>query len=274
MPRATLFEVISDTSHFTPLQIQPRAVLSLSFNGLSRWLREHFVSFPELIREYGTSVVIMGAGVTYETPFRFFDGDGFDVRVTLRALRNGTRAQLDAHFNSRKGQIAKARILLCPVRIEDPASLGATPAPFEKSLLQRFGDDETDPSPPSRPLTELKTRIEQSGKYIASGTSEFTVHRHLCEVADQWAFFEVPGLIGASREALVLQHGAEFPELRGALSRPLARIESEFMRPYFWFQAGKIETTAYQWETQMAFVHRLLSPVPGEQIHGFAVECF
>ena len=99
MPRAVVFEVTSDTSHFTPLQLQPRAILALSFNGLSRWLREHLVSFPVLIRDHLCSVVILGAGIKYEAPLGFFDGDGFCVRATLKVLRRGTRAQLDVELH-------------------------------------------------------------------------------------------------------------------------------------------------------------------------------
>lgn len=274
MPRATVFEVVADTSHFTPLQLQPRAILALSFNGMARWLREHLVSFPELIGEHRCSLVILGAGVTYEAPLGFFDGAAFEVRVALRILRGGTRAELTAEIHGRRGRAASARILLCPVRIEESTSLAATPAPLDPALLARLQQDEIDPSSPARPLGDLKSRIEQSGEPLAVGTSDFVTHRHLCEVADQWAFFEVPGLIGAGREALAHERGVEIKALRDALSRPLAQLELELMRPYFWFQPGKIETTAYRWEHRLALVHRLLSPVPGAELHGLAVEIF
>ena len=274
MPRVTTFEVTADTSHFNPLQMQPRAILAISFNGLARWLREHLVSFPELIGEHRCSLVILGAGTTYAAPLGFFDGAGFEVRVTLRVLRGGTRAELVAEFHGRHGLAARARILLCPVRIEDAVSLAATPAALDAALLERFQQDEIDPSSPTRPLEGLRTRIEKSGEPLGGATREFVIRRHLCEVADQWAFSEVPGLIGGGREALALERSRDVPELRDALSRPLLQLEFELMRPYFWFQPGKVETTAYRWEKRLALVHRLLSPVPGEELHGIAVELF
>ena len=39
MPHAHAFELTTDTSHFTPLQLQPRNLLSTGFNALSQWLR-------------------------------------------------------------------------------------------------------------------------------------------------------------------------------------------------------------------------------------------
>jgi hypothetical protein len=274
MPRAITFDVTSDTSHFTPLQLQPRAILALAFNGLARWLHEHLVSFPQLIAEHRCSVVILGAGITYEAPCRFFDADGFSVRATLKVLRQGSRAQLDVELGGRPGRVATARILLCPVRIDDPDSLAATPAPFEPRLLDRFRSDEVDPASPVRPLGPLLDDIARGSEPLATTQHPFVVHRHLCEVADQWAFFEVPGLIGASRENLALRHVADIPLLQQAFGNPLRHLELELQRPYFWFQSGTVETTAHRLNDRLVMVHRLLSDVPGGEQHGVAIERF
>ena len=274
MPREITFDVACDTSHFTPLQLQPRAILALSFNGLARWLREHLVSFPKLIAEHRASVVILSAGIAYEAPCRFFDGDGLTARATLRVRRQATRAELEVELHARKGRAATARILLCPVRIDDPDSLAAEPAPLPPAVLAALRPDEIDPAPPARPLPALQDEIARAGQLLATGRYPFVVHRHLCEVADQWAFFEVPGLIGAGREALALRHGREFPLLRQGLGEPLARVELELQRPYFWQQAGSVESTAYRLDDRLVVVHRLLSDVPGGEQHGVAIERF
>jgi acyl-CoA thioesterase FadM len=271
--RVSSFEVVSDTGHFTPLQLQPRAILATAFNGLARWLREHLVSFPRLIAEHRTSVVILSAGISYGRELRFFDADAYVVATTLKLLRQASRAQLDVELSGPHGVAATARILLCPVRIEDPDSLAATPAAFDARLIERFHPDEIDPASPARPLAELTAGLGQ-GLPIATQTERFVVHRHLCEVADQWAFYEVPGLIGAGREALVRRCGATTPALRRALSSPLRRLELELQRPYFWFQPGTVETTAHVREDRLVFVHRLLSDVPGGEQHGIAIEQF
>jgi len=274
MPRIISVEVVSDTGHFTPLQLQPRAVLSLAFNGLAHWLREHLVSFPRLIAEQRTSVVILAAGITYEAPCRFFDGDGFSVRASLQARRQASRAELDVEIHGPQGRAAIARILLCPVRIEDPVSLAASPAPFPAPVLARFRPDEVDPTSPARPLVALQEEVARHGELLATARRPFTLHRHLCEVADQWAFFEVPGFIGASREALALARGGDVPLLRQAFGEPLRRLEIELSRPYFWLEDGLVETSAYRLNDRLAMIHRLSSNLPGGDQHGIAVEIF
>jgi acyl-CoA thioesterase FadM len=274
MRRATEFEVVTDTSLFTPLQLQPRVVLALAFGGLARWLRQHLVSFPRLIAEHRCSVVILGAGIDYLAPCRFFDADALSARATLKVLRQASRAQLDVEFAGRHGTVASARILLCPVRIDDPESLAATPAPFPASILEMFKPDEIETGSPERPLVALQDRIARSGEVLATARHPFAVHRHLCEVADQWAFFEVPGLIGAGREELALARGADTPLLRQAVGAPLRRVEIELGRPYFWTQNGTVETTAHRLDDRLVMVHRLLSDVPGGEQHGLAIETF
>lgn len=274
MPRAIEIEVVSDTGHFTPLQLQPRAILSLGFNGLAHWLRDHLISFPKLIAEHRTSVVILGAGITYEAPCRFFDGDGFTLRATMKARRQASRAELDVEIHGAAGRAATARILLCPVRIEDPASLAAEPAPFPASVLERMRPDEIDPASPTRPLPALQEEIARAGELLATRRHPFVIHRHLCEVADQWAFFEVPGFIGASREALALERGADVPLLRQGFGEPLRRLEIELSRPYFWFESGTVETKAFRLNDRLVMVHRLLSDLPGGEQHGIAIEHF
>jgi hypothetical protein len=272
--RRSVFHVVTDTSHFNPLQLQPRALLSLSFNALSRWLKEHLVSFPELIRRHRTSLVILGASIDYEQPLGFFDGDGLEVDAALRVLSAGRRAELGVVFTGVLGRAARVRIVLCPVHIEDPSSLAAAPGVLGEGLLARLEEDEREATSPVRTLPEHLHRLETEGREVGRGTSAFVIHRHQCEVADQWAFIEVAGLVGGSREAMVLGRGDAGVELVDGLARPLSRFEMELRRPYFWFQAGVVDTTAYVHEGRLSFVHRLRSQVPGEELHGVAIEWF
>lgn len=82
-------------------------------------------------------------------------------------------------------------------------------------------------------------------------------------MADQWALLEVAGLVGAGREALAFGEGRKEPVLRIGVNQPLLRFGMELSRPYFWHQPGSVETTAYATGGTVAYVHRLLSPVPG-----------
>lgn len=272
MPRTVEFEVVADTSHFTPLQLQPRALLALSFNAMSRWIKEYLVSFPALIREHRSSVVITGASIRYGEPLGFFDGDALRVKAGMRSVRRGSRLQLDAEFRGSGGaRAADTRVLFCPVEVVDPLSLAAQPRKFSAELMGKFLPDESDPRPPEEPVPGLKEEIERLPK-LAGRTSSFKVHRHHCEVADQWAFLEVPCLIGENGETLALERAAQVPELKAVLSRPLRHFDMELSRPYFWFQEGRAETSVYRAPEGPALVHRLLSAGPGQDVHGVVVE--
>ena len=94
------------------------------------------------------------------------------------------------------------------------------------------------------------------------------------KASDQWAFFEVPGFIGASREALTLDRGGDTPLLRQGIGEPLRGLEVELSRPYFWLEEGVVETSAYRLNDRLAMVHRLSSNLPGGDQHGIALELF
>jgi hypothetical protein len=272
--RRITYDLITDTSHFNPLQLQPRALLSISFNALSRWLERYLVSFPKLIGEHRTSLVILGASIDYEVPLGFFDGDRLEVDAGLRVLSAGRRAELSVVFTGARGRAAGVRIVLCPVLIEDPASLAAAPGAIPEALLSRLDADERDSSSPVRTLPQKRQQLESHARELGRGTSAFGIHRHQCEVADQWAFAEVAGLVGGGREQLVLARDDGAGVLVDGLARPLVRFEMELRRPFFWFQTGSVDTTAYEHEGRAAFMHCLRSGVPGDELHGVVIEQF
>ncbi len=272
MVRRTRFDLVLDTSHFTPLQLQTRTLLQVSFNALSRWLKEHLVAFARLIQDHSLSVVIMGAGVRYGEPLGFFDGDSVQVDAGCRLVRDASRIVLDVSFSAAGREVANVTILLCPVRIDDPASLAASPTKVGGDVLGRFAAGEVQPGSPERALPPIVRAIESEGALLARAVSSFVVHRHLCEVADQWAFIEVPALVGAGREAMARDGAAA--EVSASLGRPLRAFDMELLRPYFWFQGGQVESRAFRWNGTLAVVHRLLSSVAGDELHGVVVERF
>lgn len=274
MARRIAFQVVTDTSHFGPLQLQPRALLSISFNALSRWLRAHLVSLPSLIRAYRTSLVILSARVDYEAPLRFFDGDALEVDAGLRVLAAGRRAELDVAFAGAGRRAASVRIVLGPMLVDDPASPATSPGAIGPELLGRLEPDELEERSPARTLPEHWQRVESLGRELGRATSAFTIHRHQCEVADQWAFAEVAGLVGTGREAMVLARDDAGGPLVDGLARPLVRFEMELRRPFAWSQAGAVDTIAYEHAGRVVFVHSVRSSVPGEALHGVAIEQF
>jgi hypothetical protein len=153
--------------------------------------------------------------------------------------------------------------------------LSATPTRLPERLASLLQPDELELGvTPRRVVPDVRAALEKSGKMIGEHKSAFTVHRHRCEVADQWAFFEVAGLVGASREAMALEGVAKQPALQAALGTPLQRFDMELSRPYYWFQPGTVASTAWVLDGRLVVVHRLLSPVPGGEEHGVAVERF
>jgi hypothetical protein len=106
---------------------------------------------------------------------------------------------------------------------------------------------------------------------VAEGQHAFTIAHHHCEVAEQWAFLEVPVLTGDSREALAIERSATSPALKRCLAQPLAAIDCELYRPYFVFEPGLVRTRALAFRSELTFVHELRSSDGGEK-HGVVVE--
>ena len=143
MPRAIDWEETVDTSTFSAVQLQPGVVASLTWNALARWLRTYLVSFPTLIAKESMGLVVMGFHLEYRDPVSFFDCEAFRVRGAFRMMRRGERGQLDIRLFSDSHELAIAQLIVHPVAILDPVSLGAEPAPMPESLIAQFEDDET-----------------------------------------------------------------------------------------------------------------------------------
>jgi acyl-CoA thioesterase FadM len=274
MPRAIDWEETVDTSTFSAVQLQPGVVARLTWNALARWLRTHVVSFPTLIGQESTGLVVMGFHLEYRDPVSFFDCEAFRVRAAFRMMRRGERGQLDLRFSNESQELAIARLIVRPVAILDPVSLGAEPAPMPESLLSRFEADERESASPVRILPERLAAVETSGSLLAEYTKPFRIHRHLTEVAEQWSWTEVPALVETAKESLALEDQSENKMmLRQCLSQRLARFDVEFSRPYFSFESGEIVSRAYDVAGHLAFVHRFTSD-RGAHLHATVVEVF
>jgi len=272
MGRQVAFEVPTDSGQFTWLQIQPRSLLALSWSGYARWLREHLVSFPKLIREEGFGAVILDIDMSYLEPLTFFDTDTLEMMVALKVRRRGTRLELHTDYRGAGRHAASVTIVLCPVEIKDQETLTAAPMPLPERLLERFRDDEVDDSSPQRRVPDLVDAIEAGGQLLGELEDIFNVHHHYCEVAEQWSFVEVPNIAEALRETLALSRAAEQPQLRQCLDQPLRRLNIELYQPYFVYDSGRLKTHAYHSAGRLAFVHRLSSERFGATPHGIVVE--
>jgi hypothetical protein len=275
VPREISFEVPVDTSLFSAVQLQPKAVLSMAFSGLTRWLRAHLVSYPRLLGEFHFGVVFLGFRVTYRSPLGFFDADALEVTTRMKVMREGTRLGLDTHIAAPTGPAASVSMLLCPVAVREKTSLAAEPAPLPDSLLRKFADDEIDPTPPRRTMPPLLEDISQTGEEVGPrGEHAFTVTRPLCEVADQWYFAEIPRLVEPAREGIAIGHQGTVPALNALVGKPMTSMEVELTRPYFWLQQGRVDSTAYRVDGGIAVVHRLSTTSPVREDNGVVIERF
>ena len=274
MPRAIDWEETVDTRTFSAVQLQPGVVASLTWNALARWLRTYIVSSPTLITKESTGLVVMGFHLEYRDPVLFFDCEAFRVRGAFRMMRRGERGQLDLRLFSEVHELAIAQLIVRPVAILDPVSLGAEPAPMPESLLAQFEDDEVESSSPVRIVPARLAAVETTGSLLTEYSKPFRIHRHLSEVAEQWSWTEVPALVESARENLALEDQSENKMmLRRCLSNRIARFDVEFSRPYFSFEFGEIVSRAYDVGGHLAFVHKFTSN-RGAHLHATVVEVF
>jgi len=122
-------------------------------------------------------------------------------------------------------------------------------------VLAAFLPDEVDVHPHLSPVPQLSAEVASGGSRLASGTTPFVIHRHQCEVADQWFWPEAVSLAGGAREDLVLAQGERVRPLRLAMQAPARRLDLLFSRPFYLFDEGAVASTVSEWEGGLAFVH-------------------
>ena len=273
MPRYHEYLVPADTSLFTPLQLQPRAVLAMALSGGSRWLLDAGIGHQDMLRKHRLGVVIVGIDFSYDAPLTYFDANLIAVRTTLRVRKAGELVEQEVDYTSDGRRVARVRLVGRWLALGDEQSLAALPARLGAEALGRFAADEVESSAPARALPPLLARLEQRGRPLADWSSTTVLHRHMCEVADQWSYVELPALAGAAREELLLARMREHAALRDGLRKPLREFTSELRRPFYVFDKARIETRAIADDGELYFVHRLLGAEGGEE-HAVVVERF
>jgi acyl-CoA thioesterase FadM len=272
--RTVSFEIPADSSLFNPLQLQPRTAFWFAMTGWARWLREHWVPFPRLIRDHGLGVVIAGFDLEYLRPFAFFDSDAVAARAALRIRPGGRLLIFSVRLAPCEGgaDVARVTAVLRPVRIGDGLVLSATPTNLDPETVERFAEDEMTEGPQPR-LSTVVEEIEDGRSPVAVGSRTFTLHRHLCETADQWSALALPDVMTEARESLIATAGDEAPALSAGLVEPMSRLWMEFQRPVFFLDDFAAECSAYTHDGRVVFLHRFRSPADG-QPHATLVEWF
>jgi hypothetical protein len=149
--------------------------------------------------------------------------------------------------------------------------LSASPTPLPAELVRRFQHDEIDESAPARSVPPLLDALRSGHDQIAEGEHAFRIAHHHCEVAEQWAFTEVPTLTESAREAIAVDGCAASPALKRCLAEPMTALDLELYKPFYIFEHGVVRTQALASPSALAFVHQLCSG-DGRQQHGVVVE--
>src|SRR6266700_5714946 len=275
MPRCLAYDVPVDTGFFTPLHLQPTAVCRLAFNAAGRWLSTHAISHRSLVAEHRTGFVLWSVQLVSGDPVGFFDADGLDVRVTGRVRGGGTQFESDVEVRGPVGRATRLQACCVPLRLDAGPALSGTPARLCPEVMSAFLADEIEARPHRSPLPGLRAAIAGGGAALARGRTPFVIHRHQCEVADQWFWVEAVSLAGSGREELVRAEAERVPRLRLAMQAPVRRLDLLFRRPFYLFDEGAVLSTAYEWEGRLAFVHELVGTGGGgDEPRALAIEQF
>jgi len=265
-----------DTSLFTPLHLQPAAVCRLAFSAAGMWLQRHVVSHRQLVGRHRTGLVLWTAQLVYGDPITFFDADELEVGVTGRVRGRGNQFECEVAVGPPSGQRTQLHACLVPLRLDDDGALLGTPSGLSPAVMERFLAEEVEELPYTSPVPRLRAEITGQARLLARRRTLFVVHRHQCEVADQWFWAEAVALGESGREELVRAEAGRLQSLRQAMRVPLERLDVLFQRPYFLFDQGAVVSTAYEWCGRLAFLHEFVDAGAEEagRPHAVAIEQF
>lgn len=274
MPRRTRFEVVLDTSHFSPTSLHPRFLLANAMQGWARWLREHMVSFRRLISEHSVSMVVCSGEVEWHEPLGFMDADGVEAEAGVTVAKAGAMLAIDVDFSARGRKVGRGRALLRPVAISGDGSLGALSSRLKGDLLARFQPDEILAEVAPRVARKLAGAAEEAGAPLLEWEQPLYVHRHMVEVADQWSFIETAAIAEEARENLCAQQAASAPAAQRGMGADLRRFSMDLSRPLFVYDRAIVRTRAYAFPEpkDLLFVHRIVSSIGSGKPHAVLTE--
>ncbi|MCX4239981.1 hypothetical protein [Paraliomyxa miuraensis] len=256
MPRRFHWVRPLHTLDFSPLQLHPTMVLSLTIEALATCIRGQLCDWRVLVEQHRWSTVIVGFDVRWLRPFTFFDASRLELDCGMRTRKDDQllEVQLELRPESEDERVVSASLLCRPVEVTGGAALDARPAPMRGAPLAMLRDDEREPSAPGRVVPQREALVS-SGSLVAERITDFEISRDECEVADQWRFSVLPALAGRAREALAMEGGD--PRVRHGLSRALASTTAELRRPMYLREAGQVRTRVYEHEGSLAYVHHI-----------------
>ena len=269
MPRWCMYQVPVDTGFFTPIGLQPTAVFRLAFNSAGQWLSRNAISHRRLVTEHGTGFVVWSAQLVSDQSVNFLDSDCLEIRVTGRVRGGGTQFECEGQL----GLSTRLHACCVPLRLGGDPALSGAPARLSPEVMAAFLPDEIVTKPSRSMVPALFASVAREGLLLARSRMPFTIHRHQCEVADQWFWPEAASLAGGGREELVRAEADRVPLLRLGLSAPVRRLDLLFNSPFFLFDAGTVVSTANEWQGRLVFMHELIGD-EGEPPRALAIEQF
>lgn len=261
MSRTSTYEVVLDAGMFTPLQLQTTTVGRIGFQAGTRWMRDHVCSHRTLLTEHRVGFVLWAWELEYDKPLRFDDAD--QATIEVRAQVRGPRAsqlEFETTISGPAGVAARTRAASIPLELSGDPALSGAPAALPDALVAAFAQDEVERAAFRSRINTLRAALEQDGERLASSAADlptFRIHRHHCEVADQWFWAESLGFAGAAREEFIQQHGARLPVLRSALSQGIRRVDATWLRTGQLWDLLQVSTSAYRYGDGVTFVHEL-----------------
>lgn len=258
MSRRCEYRVPADTSLFSPLHLQPTAVCRLAFSAASLWLQRNLVSHRQLVCEHHTGLVLWSIRLVHGDRITFFDADELEIGVTGRVRSRGAQFEFDVAVGATSGASARLTACLVPLQLSDDGALLGASRRLSQDLMARFLPDEVDDRPHTSSVPRLQAQIAKGARALARRRSPFVIHRHQCEVADQWFWTEAVSLGESGREELISAEVERLPSLRQALRVPLERLDILFQRPFYLFDRGLVISSAHEWHGKLAFVHEFL----------------
>lgn len=273
MPRWCTYEVPIDTGLFTPLGLQPTAIFRLAFNAAGGWLSRYAISHRRLVSEQHTGFVVWSAQFIAGQSFSFLEGDCLEVRVAGRVRGCGTQFECEGEVSGASGATTRMRACCVPLRLDGDPALSGVPARLSAEVMAAFLPDEIEARPYRSPVPGMQAAVAREGTLLARGRMPFTIHRHQCEIADQWFWPEAASLASGAREDLVRSESDSDPRLRLGLATPVHRLDLVFNRPFFLFDQGAIRSSAYDWQGRVVFIHELIGTTDDEP-RAVAIEQF
>ena len=226
-------------------------------SGWARWLDQHVLPFAELIGRRGIGVVVMSIHLRYLRRFGFFDSPWLDVETSVRPRPDGAVLVVETNYEGGGRRFAELTVVLRTVRI-DPESLAAAPAELPADLLGRFTPEELAPAETRPRLRDLLATVPAPS---ATRSTDLTISRAMCEVADQWSFIELPAIVERGRELIAMDPDNPVPALVG---QPMEEFVAELRAPLFAYDEAVLETGAVVDEDRWVATHVIRNAGRGE----------